>query len=351
MSDSVNGLSFARVARAMCIAKGQPHAALAFANANNFWGDTKVATLLKSAVTPMSTADVDQATRAVAYDFAQALRPRTIIGRLQGLRAALFLTRSIVATGGASANWVGEGVPTPASAMALTSAVVLGHTKASGLCVLTNELLQSSNPKADEVIAADLARACAQLMDLAFIDPTNAGSADKPAAVTHGCPTVPSTGAALANIDEDLRAIIEKVSDAEQGLISPAWVMHPWTATYLGLMRGSGGTLAYPGIGPRGGVLLGIPVITSTGVQRVGSPSSSYIALVDADDILLADDGEAAVDYSNNTALQVVDNPSNGATSLISMFQTNSTAARVTRWINWHARRTSAAVVLTGITY
>lgn len=345
------GHAMARLARAICIAKGSAKTALAFAQEQKWNDSPEVLTLLKAAVTPLGTADVDQASRAVASDFAEALRPRTIIGRLTGLRPALFLTRSIVATSGATAAWVGEGLPTPAAAQALTSAVALSHLKASGLAVLTNELLASPSPKADEVVTADLVRSCAMAADLAFIDPTNAGVADaKPASVTYGAPSVASTGAALANVDEDLRAVIEKTCDNEQGLISPAWIMNPWTATYLGTLRGSGGAPAFPDVGPRGGTLLGIPVLTTTGVQRLGSPSSSYLALVDADDILLADDDEAMVDYSSATALQMVDNPS-GAATIISMFQTNSAAARVTRWLNWHARRASAATVLTGIAY
>ncbi len=60
---------------------------------------------------------------------------------------------------------------------------------------------------------------------------------------------------------------------------------------------------------------------------------------------------------SREASLEMADNPAHnsdtptGATSLVSMFQTNSVAFRVERFINWARRRASAVAILTGATW
>jgi hypothetical protein len=76
--------------------------------------------------------------------------------------------------------------------------------------------------------------------------------------------------------------------------------------------------------------------------------------LVNASDIYFADDGEVAVDMSQEASLQMLDNPTNAsdsppvATSLVSLWQTNSVGFRAERTLNWARRRASAVAVLSG---
>lgn len=58
------------------------------------------------------------------------------------------------------------------------------------------------------------------------------------------------------------------------------------------------------------------------------------------------------LDVSREASLQMLDNPTNDsvtptATTMVSMFQTNSVAFRCERILNWARRRDNAAVYLT----
>lgn len=87
-----------------------------------------------------------------------------------------------------------------------------------------------------------------------------------------------------------------------------------------------------------------------------GDTAGGIVILVNARDIWLADDGGFTIDASREASLQMLDNPTNNsatptATTMVSMFQTNSVAMRVERYINWAKRRASAVSVLTGVNW
>ena len=103
-----------------------------------------------------------------------------------------------------------------------------------------------------------------------------------------------------------------------------------------------------------GGTLFGLPCIVSEYVPTVSA--GSYVALVNASDIYMGDDGGVAVDMSREASLQMADNPSNDATtgtgaSMVSMWQTNSVAFRAERTINWAARRAGAVALLDSVNW
>ena len=62
----------------------------------------------------------------------------------------------------------------------------------------------------------------------------------------------------------------------------------------------------------------------------------------------MADNGQIVIDASEEASIQMLDNPTNAstggttATTMVSMFQTNSVALRATRFINWSKRRSFA---------
>ena len=188
-------------------------------------------------------------------------------------------------------------------------------------------------------------------IDQAFLDPENAGSAGvKPASITYGATVVASTGGSIAQIDADLRDALEAIGDSD--LATGYWVMKPSTAAYLATLRGSGGAPAYPGVTARGGVLLGIPVITSNAVgPDANSPSESFIALVIASEVLLADDMSVRIDYTAQATLEMDDAPSAGAQPMVGLWQNGLVAIKAERAINWRRRRSTAAVTINGVTY
>lgn len=356
MSSNPYGVLFARYVRALAVAKGDPLSAQAYADGRGraWYSTPEVANALKALTGPVGTDDYTAAQRAVWRDFAEFLRPRTVVGRLQGIRRVPFKVRMIAAGQGTGAGWVGEEAPIPVSAMDLTDGgEQLFALKSGGIAVVTMELVRNSDPVADGVVAADVGRAIAAAMDLAFIDPANGGTTDvKPPSVTHGATSFESSGTSVAAIDGDLKLMLQVLTDAELDLATAAWVMHPTTAASLALKRGTNNeSQAFAGMTARGGTLLGLPVITSTACAATGSPGERFIALVEASEILLADDGESELTITGDASLQMNDAPSAGAQQLVSLWQNGLVGIRGLRFMNWKRRRSAAVAVLRSVGY
>jgi len=181
---------------------------------------------------------------------------------------------------------------------------------------------------------------CAGAIDQAFLDPTNAGSATAPAAVTHGAPTITASSDAAA----DLKALVA----AFAGDMSSAYlVTDPDTATGLAMVRGANGSFLFPDAGPRGGSVLGIPLLVSRFSPR--DTSGGQIALIDASGIAVAMDA-IELSQSDQTSLAMSDTPTSPA-SMVSMFQTNSVALKAVIYANFENQRVGGVAVLTGVDY
>lgn len=357
--DSQRGRVAARFVKALGACHGKAELVPSFV-AGQRWLEERaiLETVERAAVGGIGTGTMAVPTPA-AFDFAEFVRPMTILGKLQGLRRVPSRVRSISATAGSGASWVGEGQPVPISRVTLAGET-LEPLKVTAAIVATAELLRSGSPNAESILSRDLAAATVYAMDRAFIDPDNAGTADvEPAAVTNGVTPIASTGATLAAIDADLEDLIMALSDAGSTLEFAAFVMRPRTAVYLSKLRGTGGALAFPGMTARGGTLMGLPAITSTGVPvEVGSPGDgdASITLLDASQILVADEGGGDFEVTTEATLEMLDNPTNDAstptaTTQVSMFQTSSAAIKATRFANWRRCRDGMAQVLRLVAY
>lgn len=356
MSDTVaTGVLFARYVRAMAIAKGDPMSAEAYAQGQSWWRTTPgVESAIKGAITAVDQDGLSIAMRPVNRDFAEFMRKRTLIGRMAGLRRVPFKVRMLKATAGISAGWIAEGAPIPVQRMQISDVgEQLFPLKCGGISILTMDLMRHSNPVADGVVAADLAAGIVEAMDAQFIDPAAGGVADtSPPSITHDATSFESRGQTVAAIDADLADMLAVLTAAKLSLDTAAWVMSPGTAAHLAGKRGAGSdSLAYPGMTARGGTLMGLPVLTSTACAASGSPGESFVALVEASEILLADDGEADLSVTGTAAVQMDDAPSAGAQQLVSLWENGLVGIRGYRWANWKPRRSGAVAVLRGVTY
>lgn len=352
-SPHLRGMTATRYLKALAAAKGDLPAAVAYALSQNWKNTPDVPLALKAAMGAMNTEDEAALLGPVGTDYAEFLRPQTIIGRLTGLNRRPFRTRMVDQSAGTTAYWVGEQQPKP-----VTLAEFTGDTmpvaKVAAIAVFTEELAKSSEPSAESALSRDLNRAGAQAMDAAFIDPANAGIPDvMPASITNGAPSFVSSGATVANIDEDLAALIQSLVDAGSDLTFAAWVMLPRTAIYLSRLRGtSDGALSFPFVNAKGGTLMGLPVITSGNVPvsaASGSPSS--ITLLDAAQIAIADDGDSELSVTTQATVQMETAPETGATEQVSLWQNNLVGLRAERMVNWKRRHPGVVASLTGVTF
>lgn len=350
-----SGVIAARYAFAVARAKGDPVGAVAVAEGAGWHHDTPAVLLaLKAAVAASDSTDATSAgpllPPAVAFDFCELMRPMGVVGRMAGFMRVPFRTRLLLAANAQSAQWTGEGTPLPVGKMDFDTGSTIASARVGGIAVQTVELVRSSAPNATTIIGTDLARACAQAVDEAFLDPTNSGTPGiKPASVFDNVTEVPSSGSDIASVDQDLRDALAALGDSD--LANSYWVMRPSTAAYLGTLRGSGGAAAYAGMSARGGALLGVPVIVTSALPDFGSPQEGYIGLVDAAGVALADDNEAAISFSEHAALEMQDAPSGGAQALVSLWQNSLVALRAERIINWVRRRGDAATFISGVKF
>lgn len=368
------GIGFARFARCMAMGEGNAREALEIAKTTYpehtplhnvikmHIGQGKSSQFIeKTAVAGGLTSNSAFAGALVQYqdlanDFIEFLRPKTIIGRLPGLRKVPFKVRVKRQTGGATASWVGEGKPKPLSNSAFDT-VTLDFTKLAAISVLTDEVIRLSTPGADMLVRDDLANAVIQTMDSDFIDPANSGTSNvKPASITNGVSPIVAAGTnTQAGVAADVLGVFAPWINANIDPSGGAWIMTPTTALALSLMENSLGQRIFPGVDINGGFFQGLPVVTSQAAGLVGASDGSHIVvLVHAPSIMLADDGQVAVDVSREASLQMSDAPTNQASdgtgaSLVSMFQTNSVAIRAERWINWTKARSQAVQYLSAV--
>jgi hypothetical protein len=287
-------------------------------------------------------------------DFAEYLRPMTILGKfgsngVPALRTVPFRQRLITQSGGGAAYWTGEAKPKGLTSFNFTS-TTLEPLKVASIAVLSMENVRDSSPASDVIVRDQLAAAVADRIDTDFIDPTNSGSANvKPASITNGAQAIAAE--TFTDADEvrlDIRSVMQYFIDANNPPSSGVWIMSSGNALALSLLVNGLGQAEFPGIGMAGGTFAGMPVITS---EYIGS----YVALVNASDIYLGDEGGISVDMSTEASLEMLDsgftqNPPTGA-SLVSLWQNNLVGLRAERTLNWARRRSSAVVYLTGVAW
>lgn len=347
------GLAFTRYAIALARSRGNLMQAVEIARG---WHDStpEVENVLRAAVAAGTTTDPTWAAPLVEYqnmtgEFIELLRPATIVGRITGFRRVPFNIKMPAQKSGSTAQWVGEGKPKPVSSLGFDT-ITLGFSKVAGIVVMTDELVRFSNPSAEAIVRADLIETISELLDRDFIDPEKVEDPNvSPASITNGAPTIAASGVTADALRADVRALFSLFISANLSIAGAVWIVDPVTALSIGMMQNPLGQSEFPGIDQNGGLFFGLPIITSTNIPQAGGGAMMILTL--PREILLADDGGVTLDASREASLQMNSAPTDGAASLISLWQNNMTALRAERFINWRRRRPEAVAYLTGARY
>ena len=299
-------------------------------------------------------------TNLAAEFLAEYLRPATIIGKfgtgsIPSLRRVPFNVRITGQSSGGSANWVGQGKPKPLTSFAFNAQTLL-WAKIAAISVITEELARFSSPSAEALVRDGLRDAIVERMDIDFIDPAQAAvSGVNPASITYGVTPLSPSGTTADAARADIARVVKAYLDQNQDVSGLVLIMPNALALSLSFMRNTLGQKEFPDMTMNGGLLEGIPVITSQYAANQ-SGSGNLVIAVNARDIALADDGVVTVDASREASLQMLDNPTNDSgtatpTTMVSMFQTNSIALRAERFINWAKLRTTAVVFIDDVNW
>jgi HK97 family phage major capsid protein/HK97 family phage prohead protease len=358
------GVRFARYAMCMAAGRGSQSDALSFAQ-RKYPNEEDLHLYIKGAVGAQHSDNADYGAALVPFqlyegDFIDYLRPQTILGKFgQGgvpaLRSVPFNVSIPRQVDGGAAYWAGEGIGKGLTQFQFDR-VTLRFTKIANIAVLTDELVRFSSPNAEVLVRDQLAQALVHTLDADFIDPSNTGTVDvKPASITAGATTQASGGVQADDVREDVTWAMTQFINANIAPTSGVWIMEATTALNLSLMRNPLGQPEYPTISMTGGTFVGLPVIVSEHVP------TGIVALVNASDIYLADDGSVRIDASREASLAMDSAPAMDvgtgspstptAASVVSLWQTNSIGIRAERYVNWMRRRDAAVAYLTGVAW
>jgi HK97 family phage major capsid protein len=351
------GIRFARYAKCLALSTKTHQPIVGIAEQLYGKTDPDLIDIVKAAVSAMTTSNTDAlvGNEGGFADFVEFLRPMTVLGRfgtgnIPSLTRVPFRVPLISEASETDAQWVGEGKAKPLTRMT-AGRTELGPLKIATIAVQTMELIRDSSPSSDVLIRNSLAKAIAKRSDLSFIDPTNAPSAGvRPGSILNGVTaTTNSTATGADGVREDVQALIGAFVAANNALQSGVWVMSATYALRLMMMLNPLGQREFPGITMQGGTFFELPVVVSNYL-------TDYVALVNAEDIWVADEGGVDIAMSTEASLEMDSAPTHNSDTptpaeLVSMFQTNSVAFRAERTINWARRRTSAVAWMDNITW
>lgn len=358
------GIPMARVVKCMGMARGNMHLAEEFAR-QAYPDDQRIGNVIKAAVVAGSTASgnwaaaLTPADGGVIADFVEYLRPKTIIGKfgtggVPDLNRVPFRRPLVSQTGGGAGYWVGEGLGKGLTTFT-TAATRLDPLKVANIAVLTKEVLRDSSTSAETWIRNQLVQALIGRMDTDFVDPAKTASAGvSPASITNGATAVTASGVTAAALRTDMKALFSTFIAANNAPTTAVWIMPTALALGVSLMVNSLGQQEFPGLSMMGGTLSGIPVVVSDYVTNV--TAGGDIILVNAQDIWLGDEGGFSVEMSTEASLQMDSAPTQSslaptASTMVSMFQTNSVAFLAEREINWARARSSAVAYIASANY
>lgn len=351
------GVRMARFAQALIRGQGSLQNALAAVQNDQVWmrSTPELLTVMKAAVAAGDTTTSGWASELVyaenlANEFIEYLRPKTILGQIPNFRRVPFNIRVGGMSGGTTAYWVGQGKPIPVS-KGTTTSVSLAIAKAAGLCAIDNELARLSTPSAELMIRNDLAKAVIFLLDDSFINPNNGGVSNvSPASMTYGVTPVTPTGTSYAAMRTDLQTLQETVLDNSIDTEGSVWIMSGTLALKLSMMVNALDQQVNKDLSVNGGKFQGMPAIVSQAAQISGSPQYNDILIwLHPQEVFMADDGQVSLEASKEASIEMLDNPTNTstggttATSMVSMFQTESMAIKAVRYVNWTKKRAQAA--------
>lgn len=350
------GTAFARMCMAMAAGHGDSYQTLQYAKQ---WKDStpEVEQMVqhmwqtKAAVAVGTTTDSTWAGPLVVTqplnEFLELLRPRTLLGRIPGMRQVPFNVSVPTQTTGGTYGWVGQNKPKPVT-KADFSTVSVPFAKAAGIIVLSEELVKLSTPSAEALVREEMIAGMAQFLDTQFNDPAVTAVANvNPAAITVGASTAAASGATAAAAKADLAASVAVFTDAGVPLEGSVWLMNDSNAFGLSVSLNALGQPLFPGMTAQGGTLFGMPVIVSNNV-------STRVILMHAPSILFADEGGVRIDVSREASVQMDSAPTDtvdASTVYLSLWQRNLVGLRAERMITWIRARTAAVRYITAAAY
>jgi hypothetical protein len=355
--NSSEGLRALRFLKAMAIGRGDVRQALGFVEGMHAWAHDRDAIVecLREAVGGMNVSDVGGGSN-VAADLMTAVTSRSLLQRLPVHRVPPLLP-SLVQTGRPVPYWVSESKARRLSVGAFRRDPGLTLRSVNCLTVATNEALADNSSDVERELLDDMVRVCVGAIDRAFLWRGNTGDDATPRSVTADAVVVDTGPSTVDELDAALRSAIEVLLAAGSTLRSAYWCLGAGLAARLSLLRTSNGSAAYPSLTVNGGFLAGLPVLCAgADVDDFDSDAGGDdLALLDAAEIRYSDappilkTSQNAMIEMDNMPAAATDTPTSASKSLVSMFQSESTALLCKLRVNWQFARQNRAAVIASV--
>ncbi len=385
--DRFKGCDFTRMAIAMAVAG--PWNAAQFAQMR--WDDDELSDVIKmtvhnqlvtrAAVPPMTSIEglpgggsfLVRITQLQEV-FIELLRPELIVGRMPAMRrlnfnnaGSLLIPRQ---SGGVSGGYVGEGALIQVNRLNFGQMQLI-PSKLAVIVPQTSELLRRSDPSTEQLIRDDMIQGTAQTIDNIFFSISTATPGPAGILAPPVPPLVPPLGpldagrilpdpgagppGGVTQVTEALKTMILALRMANIKMTAPVWIMNTRTKEYLRLLRTTQEIFAFKAE-IDAGTLLGYPIIDTTSIPigTWGEPAPTTVyALIDASQIIWADDMGAQIDASMDASILMDDAPPGtpppavpipAASPIWSAFQNDMIFMRLRLSHTW-ARRHDRAVV------
>ena len=272
-----------------------------------------VATLLKSWAS--ATGDISPDAQAAYRELLQLSNRRSLVGKIQNAvgfrRVPVQVPVLEQQPPGHGADFIQDGGAYPAGSNFEFNSVSLTRKKIGSIVPFTAEMAKLLD--ASSAVSRDLIRAIAISEGENFFS-TSAATDAAPAGIANDL--TPETGS------NDPEADIFKLVDEFEGDPAEAVLI---TSTNNGIKLAA---LYDSTTGAQGGTVAGITHVTSKEVP------DAEAALIEPGRILLADDG-LEIDFTSQADLGELDSSGDLQGEMVSLWQCNCVAYRVTRWLNW----------------
>lgn len=282
-------------------------------------------------------------------DFIEFLYAATVFDKLP-LRAVPANVLIKGQDGAATGYWVGESKAIPATTMDFMD-VTLTRLKVAALAVISNELIKDSSPAAEMLVRDGLVAASSQRVDLTFLSAAAGVAGVSPAGILNGVTPIASAGNDAEGLRADVKALYAPFLAAKNAT-GLQFMTSPTLAKSIQLMTNALGQVEFPGVTTAGGTLLGDPVVTGDNVNP------AWLALLKPSDIYRIGDTGVEVSISREAMIEqstaptgATDTPVAASQAMTSMFQSESTAIKVVRPINFAKRRASAVAYVNDAAY
>ena len=273
----------------------------------------------------------------LASAFVELLRPLTIFDKLQPrMRRAPFEIRFPRQTAASSVGWLAEGKPAAFSALAFES-LTFGYAKLGGMVAVqqrTGQARLARRAGHDHRAPISWPRRPSSTDVSVSESESSAGvPGEAPASITFAGPKITASGTDADAFRADSSALVAAMAaaGAVQFKSPPIWVMSETQKFALDVLD--------PAL-VKNGQIGGWDVMTSSVVATSASPPVGDIHLVDPSQVTYADAG-MEIDGSQEATIELAappDSPATASTVMMSLFEYNLAAVKITRYVNWAPR-------------